>query len=76
MSDLENLSFHRTKCGTNYWKKLRSQGLTHMGTASLCGNGLASVPGRGKALWVWKEVTVPDLVSVFDGKVPWGKTQR
>lgn len=41
MSDLENLSFQHTKYGTNYWKKLRSQGLTHMGTASLHGNGLA-----------------------------------
>jgi len=50
MSDLENLSFHHTKHGTNYWKKLRSQGLTHMGTASLRGNGLAGVPGRGKAI--------------------------
>lgn len=76
MSDLENLSFHHTKCGTNYWKKLRSQGLTHMDIASLCGNGLASVPGRGEAIRVWKKVTLPDLVSVFVGKVPRGKTQR
>lgn len=76
MSDLENLSFHRTKCGTNYRKKLRSQGLTHMGTASLPGNRLASVSGRGEAIRAWKEVTLPDLVSGFVGKVPWGKTQR
>lgn len=52
MSDLENLSFHHTKCGTNYWEKLCSQGLTSMGTPSLLGNGLPSVPGRGKSIGV------------------------
>lgn len=37
MSDLEKLSFHHSKHGTNYWEKLSSQGLTPMGTASLLG---------------------------------------
>lgn len=46
MSDLEKLSFHHSKHGTNYWEKLSSQGLTPMGTASLLGNCL-SVPGKG-----------------------------
>lgn len=76
MSDLENLSFHRAECGTNYREKLSSPGLTHVGTASPCRNGLAGAPGRGKAIRVWHEVTLPDFINGFVGKVPWGKKTR
>lgn len=71
MSDLEKLSFHHSKHGTNYWEKLSSQGLTPMGTASLLGNCL-SVPGKGIGVW-------ENSYRLGEGgceEIPWGKTQR
>lgn len=73
MSDLENLGFHHTNCGTNYWEKLRSRGVTRTGTGTLPGNGLASVPGRGKAIWVWEEVTRHIWLVFLLGKYHVGK---
>lgn len=66
VSDLEKPQFPSyIKCGINYWKKVRSKGPTHMGSASLRGNGHASVSGRGEGVWVCKEVTLPDWLVVL-----------
>lgn len=48
---------------------MRSKGPTHMGSASLRGNGHASVSGRGEGVWVCKEVTLPDWLVVLLGEV-------
>lgn len=40
-----------------------------MGSASLRGNGHASVSGRGEGVWVCKEVTLPDWLVVLLGKL-------
>lgn len=47
---------------------MRSTGPTRMGSASLHGNGHASVPGEEKGIWVCKEVTLPDWLVVLLGK--------